>query len=121
VSATDIGPITVEITADQVRFRFADPRAMALEVPISLTEELTFFLNRRQSEIRDKRFVVDLEGLPALSSRQLGTMLTIRHACEPFGTVELEGVSGGVLYLLNLTRMAPYFGRIGQAAAKVPS
>ena len=36
-------------------------------------------------------------------------MLTIRKICQPFGPVELEGVSDGVRYLLNLTRMANYF------------
>jgi serine O-acetyltransferase len=57
-----------------------------------------------------KRFVIDLQDRPAVSSRQLGTMLTIRKTCEPFGTVELSGVSDNVSYLLRLTRIAGYFG-----------
>jgi len=106
---SDIGPIRVEMHPAEVRFRFANPRTMTLEVPISLEEELARHLEAHEAAIAGKRLVIDLEDLPAVSSRQLGIMLTIRKTCQPYGTTDLASVSDGVRYLLNLTRMAQYF------------
>ncbi len=113
IETSDIGPIRIEIHPGEVRFRFANPQTMTLEVPVSLEEELAHHLAAHEAEIAGKRLVIDLEGLPAVSSRQLGIMLTIRKTCQPYGTTDLESVSDGVRYLLDLTRMAQYFSLTG--------
>jgi len=104
-----IGLLTIEVTPSQVVFRFANPHAMMLEIPVSLEEELARFLEEHRGELEGKRFLIDLQNLPALSSRQLGMMLTVRKLCQSLGTVELEGLSGSVRHLLHMTRMARYF------------
>ncbi len=109
MASTEIGPIRVEADASEVRFRFVNPHIMTLEIPVSLEEELSTYLQLNQASVTGKRLVIDLVDLAAVSSRQLGMMLTIRKICQPFGPVELEAVSDGVRYLLNLTRMAKYF------------
>ncbi|MBN1342656.1 MAG: STAS domain-containing protein [Phycisphaerae bacterium] len=106
---TTLGPITVETDASQVRFRFTSPDRMTLEVPVSLEGELSDYVAEHREALTGKRLVIDLGSLPAVSSRQLGMMLTIRKTCQPLGEVELESVSDGVRYLLKLTRMAGYF------------
>lgn len=109
METTTIGPITVETGPAAVRFRFTHPDMMTLEIPVSLEGELSAFLDQRLQDVRGKRFVIDLENLPAVSSRQLGMMLTIRKLCEPIGSLELESVSEPVRYLLKMTRMSGYF------------
>jgi len=109
IETCEIGPLQVEMESSQLRFRFAAPDAITLEIPMSLEEELSSYLAEHQEHIAGRRLVIDLQDLPAISSRQLGIMLTIRKVCQPIGTVELEAVSEGVRYLLNLTKMAQYF------------
>jgi anti-anti-sigma regulatory factor len=117
MATDDIGPVRIEIDASQVSFAFADPKAMTLEVPISLEEEITDYLAAHMADVTDKQYVIDLQNLPAVSSRQLGIMLTIRKICEPLGPVRVEGVSQGVRYLLDLTRMSQYFDLSPSASA----
>jgi hypothetical protein len=107
--AVEIGPLAVETERSQVCFRFANPHAMTLEVPDSLEEELSAYLDHDRAGLTGKRFVIDLQDLPALNSRQLGMMLTIRKVCSPIGSVWLDHVSDGVKYLLSLTRTAGWF------------
>lgn len=109
METADIGPIRIEIDEAQVRFRFVNPKAMTLEIPISLEEETADYLAEHRAAVTGKQFVINLQDLPAVSSRQLGIMLTIRKICDPIGPVRLENVSEGVRYLLNLTRMSQYF------------
>jgi anti-anti-sigma factor len=92
-----------------VRFRFTSPEAMTLEIPVSLEQELSEYVDTHRGDVEQKRLIIDLQELPAVSSRQLGTMLTIRKICDPIGEVELAGVSEGVRYLLHLTKMSKYF------------
>ncbi len=110
MDSAEVGPLRIGIDDATVQFRFVDPDQLKLEVPRSLEQELRACLEQHADEISGKRFVIDLQDRPAVSSRQLGTMLTIRKTCEPFGTVELSGVSDNVSYLLRLTRIAGYFG-----------
>ncbi len=107
---TALGLLSVETDDREVRFRFSDPRTSPMEVPGSLEQEIVGYLSAHVPNLEGKRFVVDLDNLPAVSSRQLGMLLTIRKACQPYGDTELRSVSDSVKYLLHMTRMASYFG-----------
>jgi anti-anti-sigma regulatory factor len=104
-----VGPFAVEVSPTQIRFRFADPDAITLEIPSSLEKDLLAFVERHRADAGGRRCVIDLQDLTALSSRQLGMMLAVRKVCQPLGPLDLERVSGSVRQLLDLTRMAGYF------------
>jgi anti-anti-sigma regulatory factor len=109
VDPVQIGPFAVEVSSTEIKFRFANPDAIMLEIPSSLEEDLSVFFERHRADAVGRRFVIDLQDLHALSSRQLGMMLTVRKVCQRLGALELERVSGNVRHLLDLTRMAGYF------------
>lgn len=115
MTQTALGLLSVEADDREVRFRFAEPRTSPMEVPGSLEKEITEHLATNVPDLASKRFVVDLDNLPAVSSRQLGILLTIRKACQPYGNVELRSVSDSVRYLMHMTRMAGYFGLTDEA------
>ena len=108
-SPTTLGPLRVDFSETQVVFRFDDPGAMTLEIPAQLEEQLRSLLSRHAEDLADKTMVVDLARLPALSSRQLGMLLTIRKVCEPYGSVTLREVGEPILVLLESTRMIKLF------------
>jgi len=53
---------------------------------------------------------MDLQGLPAISSRHLGLMLALQKALAGhYQRLPMTGISDGVRRLLNLTRTAQFF------------
>jgi anti-anti-sigma factor len=104
-----LGPLNVEREAAAYRFTIANPAEMSLELPADYDE----FLATRLSDVmqdQDAHFELDLRGLPAISSRQLGLMLALQKAlrgrCE---RLTLCGVSEGVRRLLGMTRTDRFF------------
>jgi len=109
MGVTEIGPIQVETDVAEVRFRFADPDSMLLEVPPSLEVALSGYVDENRGDLEGKRIVIDLADVPVVSSRHLGIMMTIQKVAQTIGRVELDRVSQGVHDLLTLTKMAGYF------------
>lgn len=104
-----LGPMRVAFTGPAVIFRFSDPGAMMLEIPGRLESAVRELLAERQSDFAGREIVVDLNNLPALTSRQLGILLMLREVCLPLGPVALRNVSPPVGYLLQLTKMRKLF------------
>jgi anti-anti-sigma regulatory factor len=77
-----------------------------------LERQLQQFFGDHADAIGAKRHVLDLQCLPALSSRQLGTMLTLRKALEQYGGLWLTHVSESARQLLALTRMDRFYNII---------
>ncbi|GAG51723.1 unnamed protein product, partial [marine sediment metagenome] len=89
----DVGCLIARIGHSEVRWRFRDPHAPSLEIAATLEEQLRHFLAERGKEAAGKRHVMDLQQLPALSSRQLGTMLTLSKVVQTAGGLSLTHVS----------------------------
>ena len=57
---------------------------------------------------------INLENVPAISSRQLGSLIALSKVLRArFGNVPLTHMSGAVRYLFEMTRTAQLFGMPG--------
>ena len=104
-----IGPLAVSVDETEVGFRFCDAMEMALEVPPFLVEGLQAFQAGHQDVLASRPVVFDLAGVPAISSRQLGVMLTVRQVVAGQGRLALRDVSESVKRLLKMTKMEQFF------------
>ena len=106
----DLGPLTLTQDADRWRFTLTAPSEMTLELPLDyqrfLSEKLRPLLTPSQSPAIE----MDLQNLPAISSRQLGLMLALQKSlADRHERLCVTGLSTGVRRLLNLTRTAQFF------------
>jgi anti-anti-sigma factor len=108
-ATADLGCLLANFGRTEVRWRFRDPHSPRLEVNAALQEQLRDFLQQHADRATDKKHVLDLQQLPALSSRQLGTMLTLSKALDDWGGLHLAHVSEAVRHLLTLTRMERFY------------
>lgn len=108
-NAVDLGCLIACVGQSEVRWRFRDPFAPSLEVTATLEGQLQHFLRERAERTRNKQHTLDLQHLPALSSRQLGTMLTLSKVLHSWGGLHLTHVSDAVRNLLSLTRMERFY------------
>jgi anti-anti-sigma factor len=105
---TELGPLTFTLEEDTAVVRLTDPNAIVLEI----TDDYERRLHAHIKEIVDsgRRVVLDLERLPALSSRQLGLMLTLQKAVSPRqGPLPVLNVTAGVRRVLTMTRTGEFF------------
>lgn len=104
----DLGPLTMAVGDDTAVVRLSDPQAIVLEISEQYEEEL----QRALKQVLDsgRAVVLDLEDLPALSSRQLGLMLTLQKVVTPRqGKLPVWHVSPGVQRVLKMTRTGHFF------------
>jgi hypothetical protein len=104
-----IGPLAVTVDETEVSFRFCDPMEMALEVPPLLADELRAFLHTHPQALGSRATVFDLADVPAISSRQLGVMLTVRQIVTSQDRLAVRHASDGVRRLLTMTKMEQFF------------
>lgn len=104
-----LGPVSVEIGDTEVIFRFSDPTQMVLEVPSTLELDLHDLRDANRSEFDSRDIVFDLQDVPAISSRQLGVLLAVRHAMAGDRRLPLRGTQERVRRLLDMTRMEQFF------------
>lgn len=106
----DLGPLTLAAEKNRWRFTLAAPTEMTLELPPDyehfLRQKLEpFFQSSEQPTIE-----MDLQDLPAISSRHLGLMLALQKAiAERYERLRITGISPGVRRLLSLTRIDQFF------------
>ncbi|MBU0617580.1 MAG: STAS domain-containing protein [Planctomycetes bacterium] len=106
----DLGPLTLAAEKDCWRFTLAVPTEMTLELPPDYEQFLRqklepFFQSSEQPTIE-----MDLQDLPAISSRHLGLMLALQKAiAERYERLRITGISPGVRRLLSLTRIDQFF------------
>jgi len=107
---TTLGPLSVTRVGQEWRFRLCSPGEMLLELPQDYEHQLAEGLRPLLSSGDKPPVVLDLQGLPALSSRQLGLMLVLHKALRSrYERLPVSGVSPGVRHLLELTRTAQFF------------
>lgn len=104
-----IEPLTITFKEKEAVFRFSDPNEMVLEVPATLEHDLRSFVESNEAEISKRTLVFDLTGAPAISSRQLGVLLAVRHSVSGGGPLMLRGVTDRVRRLLEMTCMEQFF------------
>ena len=108
--APDLGPLSLGQDGERWRFTLTSPEEMTLELP----PDYEHFLSERLKPVlgarAEPRVVMDLQGLPAISSRQLGLMLALHKALSKrVDRLPITGISDGVRRLLDLTRTAQFF------------
>lgn len=106
----DLGPLTLAAAAERWRFTLTSPTEMTIELPPDYEQFLRARLRRFLESPGQPTIEMDLEDLPAISSRHLGLMLslqkTLADRCE---RLRLTGISPGVQRLLSLTRTSQFF------------
>jgi len=107
-----IGPIRAVMANEEVRFFVDAPKERGVVHTGCSLEEITGTLKRHSREISHKRLVLDLQDVDYLNSLQLGLLVAIKKACEPWGRVALDRVSDRVDELLRTTALAPMFDRV---------
>ena len=106
----DLGPLTLAAEKDCWRFTIAAPTEMTLDLPPDYEDFLRQKLEAFLQSSEQPTIEIDLQDLPAISSRHLGLMLALQKAltrrCE---RLRVTGVSPGVRRLLGLTRTDQFF------------
>ena len=106
----DLGPLTLNREGDVLRFTLADPERMTLDLPPNYEHHLTHELAEVIGTQPQVRATIDLQDLPAISSRQLGVLLALHKALrERIGRLPVTGVSEPVRRLFELTRTDQFF------------
>ena len=106
----DLGPLTLAAGGDLWRFTLTSSTEMMLELPPDYEHFLRERLERFLQLPGQPTIEMDLQDLPAISSRHLGLMLSLQRTladrCE---RLRITGISPGVRRLLNLTRTSQFF------------
>ena len=106
----DLGPLTMTCEGDTCRFTLTAPEQMMLDVPPQYDRRLSEQLADVFAAGSESAIVMDLQGLPAISSRQLGVMLALQKAQRVRGDrLTVAGASRSVQHLLKVTRTEQFF------------
>jgi len=106
----DVSPFVVTVGDDDVVFRF--DRAsfeQGFEYPPNLEGMIASLVDSRPGLLDKRRTCVDLENLPAISSKQLGAMLAVRKACGANRKIPLLNIRPNVRELLHITKLSDFF------------
>lgn len=106
----EVTPFAVEIGAETATFRF-DPATFEKghEYPPNLAGMIAGVCEVHAADFAGRRIVIDLEDLPAISSKQLGAMLAVRQSCAADGRVRLLNLRPNVRELLHVTKLGDFF------------
>lgn len=104
----DLGPLRWRREQNCIRLCLATPEQFLLEVPADYEQVLRSGL--LAGAPADATFVMDLAGVPAISSRHLGVLLTVQKVLrDRIGALPVVNVSDGVRRLFELTRTDRFF------------
>lgn len=106
----EVTPFLVDVTPEAATFRF-DPEALedGFEYPPNLESMIAGALESRADQFTGRAVVIDLQHLPAISSKQLGAMLAVRQACCATGKVRVINLRPNVRELLHITKLGDFF------------
>jgi len=94
---------------DEVRFRFEDGAQDMPHDEAGLESALGRRIAADPKTFRDRRIVIDLANMKAISSSQLGALITVRKAFGDDHTVQLENIQPNVREALRITHLADLF------------
>lgn len=114
--SSNLGPLKIVAVGDTWHVSLPSSDELAPDLPPNLDRlllsEFTEFFRRATSN----RVTLDLNGVPAISSHQLGLMLALQKALrEKIGKLPITGASDSVLKLLEMTNTAQFFDVSGQS------
>ncbi len=104
-NSVTVAPLLIDLEAepDAVRIHVINPETGVLEVPPAFEDHLREAVESHSAQLKDKTLLLELGNIPAMSSRQLGMILTIREVMLPFGRLQLQNVSTSVKQLIHIT------------------
>lgn len=106
----DISPLELQRSGNHLRFVLKPQDEILPELPADFEELLAHSLADVFEGAETVTAEIDLGQTPALSSRQLGSLIALRKVLrERFDRVPIHGVSGSVRHLLELTRTDQFF------------
>ncbi len=106
----EFSPFLIRSTESQVTFRF-DPASLehGYEYPANLESLLSDLAKQKIEMFAHREVLIDLEELPAISSKQLGAMLAVRKTCAPNCKVKVLNLRPNVSELLRVTKLEDFF------------
>ncbi len=105
----EVSPLQIEFGDTEIWFRFGDPSVSMLEIPPAFEEQLRDIVDDNRLNLEGRSVHLELGNITAISSRQLGMILTVREVMKSFGKLQLHNISGSVKHLLHLTGTARFF------------
>jgi ABC-type transporter Mla MlaB component len=105
----EIALLHIRVDDQTVHLQFDEKVSDSLDIPIEFEEDLREFVGQQHDLITGRAIELDLGNLPAISSRQLGLVLTVRDVMKSYATVRLANVSASVRQLLALTGTERFF------------
>ena len=108
--AMEVPPFNVRLSESDVTFRFM-PASLEhdFEYPPNLEGMIGGAVEKRPELLESRQVVIDLEGLPAISSKQLGAMLAVRTACGLDRRIRIINLRPNVRELLHITKLGDFF------------
>jgi hypothetical protein len=104
----EIAGFRVSLEGDEAVCRFASRDEPGADPPPSLEQDFRDEL-QPGGRLAGKRLVVFLDTMPAMSSRQLGSLLAIHRAAGADQKLVVRGVRRNIRQLFDLTRMDKFF------------
>lgn len=105
-----LGPITLRFVGDKWRIILPTSDELEPDMPPDLEQTLSSGFAQFFAKNSDARVLIDLNGVPAISSHQLGLMLAVQKTVRAqLGKVPIIGVSDNVKRLLDVTNTAQFF------------
>lgn len=106
----DLHSISMTVGDDEICFRFDPTIPDAVLNAAAIEAALCDMLATHPEHFGDRRMVVDLSNMPAMSSSQLGALLAIRKALGDQHRVQLSNLRPNVREALRITRLDHLFG-----------
>jgi anti-anti-sigma factor len=104
----EIAGFRVSLEGEEAVCRFALSEDLGVDPPPNLEENFRSEL-QPGGRLQGKRLVVSLDTMLAMSSRQLGSLLSIHRATGTGGKLAVRGVRRNVRELFEMTRMDQFF------------
>jgi hypothetical protein len=105
-----VPPFLIDAGDDVLTFRFArEALEHGYEYPPNLEALIVNELAENCELAAPKQVHIDLEDLPAISSKQLGAMLAVRKACCADRKVRVVHLRPNVRELLQITKLNDFF------------
>jgi ABC-type transporter Mla MlaB component len=106
----DVFPLSVDCCGDHVRFCFASASDIFPALPTDYEDVLESELRNLLDEGVSYTVEVDLQNVPAVSSRQLGSLIALQKVLRKrFGRIPITNVTETVRHLLVMTRTDQLF------------
>jgi hypothetical protein len=106
----ELPPFLADCSEVEVVFRFdPDSFEQGYEYPPNLEDLLRTAVSSNHELFAGRCVIIDLQNLPAISSKQLGAMLAVRKAACPTSRVPIRNLRPNVRELLLVTKLGDFF------------